>query len=306
MAGDQRMGRLEWALLLVLSLFWGASFLFYRVLAPEVPPFTVVFGRVGLAAIVLNIVLLARGGRLPSRAAEWRSYFVMAALNNVVPFALFAYGEKHISSGLASILNAMTPIFTVLVAHWATHNEKLSWNKAAGVAFGFAGVVILIGPGALEDIGGKNVLGELACLGATVCYGFGGVYSKRFAGQPLIRVVTAQVTASSLLTLPLAAAIEQPWTIPMPSIAAWGSLIGIAMLSTVVAYLMYFHLLAKAGVTNISLVTFLIPASAVLLGVVLLGESVDAGALLGMLVIGFGLAAIDGRPLQWLRRLATA
>ncbi len=301
MGSVQSMGRKEWALLLILSLFWGASFLFYRVLAPELPPFTVVFGRVALAALVLNIVLVARGGRLPSRAVEWRSYFVMAALNNVIPFALFAYGEKHISSGLASILNAMTPIFTVLVAHWATHNEKLSWNKAVGVAFGFAGVIILIGPGALHGIGGQHVLGELACLCATICYGFGGVYAKRFAGQSLIKVVTAQVTASSLLTLPLATIIEQPWTLPMPSLAAWGSLAGIAMLSTVVAYLMYFHLLAKAGATNISLVTFLIPASAILLGVVILGETVSTSAFGGMLVIGLGLAAIDGRPLHWLR-----
>jgi drug/metabolite transporter (DMT)-like permease len=300
MPSDHTMGRLEWALLLLLSLFWGASFFFYKVLVTELGPFTIVLGRVGIAALLLNILLRARGGRLP-RAREWGGYFVVATLNNVIPFALIAYGERHISSGLASILNAMTPIFTVLVAHWATHNEKLSWNKAAGIGFGFAGVVILIGPSALDDIGGKNLLGELACLAATISYGFGGVYSKRYAGQPLIRVVTAQMTAATLLTIPLAAAVERPWTLAMPSLPVWGALIGIATVSTVVAYLIWFRVLAKSGATNISLVTLLIPVSAGLLGVLFLNESVNMNAVAGMLVIGLGLAAIDGRPLRWLR-----
>ncbi len=305
MAGDQKMGRLEWALLLILSLFWGGSFFFYKVLVRELSPFTIVLGRMAIAALGMNIVLAARGGRLPG-PSQWPAYFVLAALNNVVPFALIAYGERHISSGLASIINAMTPIFTVLVAHWATHNEKLSWNKAAGIVFGLAGVIVLIGPSALGDIGGKNFLGELACLAATVSYGFGGVYSRKFTGQSLIGVVTAQMTAAAVMAAPLAALFEQPWTLAMPSLPVWGALIGIATVSTVVAYLMYFHILAKAGATNMSLVTFLVPVSAVLLGVLFLDETVSANALTGMLVIGLGLAAIDGRPLQWLKRLAAA
>jgi drug/metabolite transporter (DMT)-like permease len=300
------MGRLEWALLVILSLFWGASFFFYKVLVSELPPFTIVMGRVGIAALVLNVLLRARGGRLPSRWPEWRDYFVMAALNNVIPFALIAYGERHISSGLASILNAMTPIFTVLLAHWATHNEKLSWNKAVGIGFGFAGVIILIGPSALDDIGGNNLLGELACLAATISYGFGGVFGRRFRSQPLLTVATAQVTASTLLVVPLAALADRPWTLAIPSVPVWGALLGLSLVSTVVAYLIYFHILAKSGATNISLVTFLLPISAVLLGVLFLSESVNMNAIAGMLVIGLGLAAIDGRLLQRLRRPSAA
>jgi drug/metabolite transporter (DMT)-like permease len=299
---SQTMGRREWALFAILSLLWGASFFFYKVLVSELGPFTIVFGRVLIAALVLNVLLLARGEKLPATFAEWRGYLVMAALNNVIPFALIAYGEKQISSGLASIINAMTPIFTVLVAHWATHNEKLSWNKAAGVGLGFAGVIILIGPSALNDIGGGNMIGELACLAATISYGFGGVYSRRFAGQPLIKVVGTQMTAATLLVVPLAALFEQPWTLPMPSLSLWGALFGIALLSTVVAYLLFFRILARSGATNTSLITFLLPISAVLLGVAFLGEQISTSAIAGMLVIGLGLAAIDGRPLQWLKR----
>jgi drug/metabolite transporter (DMT)-like permease len=296
----QHMGRIEWALLTILSLFWGASFFFYKVLV-ELGPFTVVLGRMGIAAAVMIPVLYARGGKLPTWRA-WGPYFVMALLNNVIPFSLFAYSERHITSGLASIINAMTPIFTVLVAHIWTHNEKLSWNKAAGVGCGLLGVVILIGPAALADIGGKDVLGEVCCLLATVSYGFSGVYGKRFSGRPLNEVVTGQVVAATILVAPLAILLEQPWTLPAPGLAVWASLTGIALVSTVAAYLIYFHILAKAGATNISLVTFLVPVSAVLMGVFFLGETVNVSAIAGIVVIGLGLACIDGRLFILLKR----
>ncbi len=300
----QHMGRAEWALLVMLSLFWGASFFFYKILV-ELGPFTVVLGRMGIAAAVMIPVLYARGGKLPAWRG-WGPHFVLALLNNVIPFSLFAYSERHITSGLASIINAMTPIFTVLVAHFWTHNEKLSWNKAAGVGCGLVGVVVLIGPAALADIGGKDVLGEVCCLLATVSYGFAGVYGKRFSGQPLNEVVTGQVTAATILVAPLAIFFEQPWTLPPPGLAVWASLTGIALISTVAAYLIYFHILAKAGATNISLVTFLVPVSAVLMGVFFLGETVNASAVAGIVVIGLGLACIDGRLVNWLKRRPAA
>jgi drug/metabolite transporter (DMT)-like permease len=301
MPSGRHMGRLEWALIVILSLFWGASFFFFKVLVGEMGPFTIVLGRMGIATLVMNLILTARGERLPPFSA-WLPFFIMGFLVNVLPFSLIAYGEKHISSGLASIVNAMTPISTVLVAHWWTQSEKLSWNKIAGVLCGVAGVTILIGPSVLEDIGGRNLLGQLACLAATVSYGFGGVYGHRFSEQSLFKVVTAQMTASSILVLPLAAGFEQPWALPMPSLPVWGALFGIALVSTVAASLIFFHILAKAGATNLSLVNFLLPVSAVFLGVAFLGESVNTNAIAGMLVIGLGLAFIDGRPLRWLRQ----
>ncbi len=300
MPNGQTMGRLEWALLLILSLFWGASFFFYKLLV-TLGPLTVVLGRMGIAAVVMNILLFARGKRLPP-LSQWGPFFVMAALGNVLPFAMFAYSERHITSGLASIINATTPIFTVIVAHYWTHNEKLGWNKAVGVVLGLVGVTIVIGPSALSDLGGKSIFGELACLIASISYGFSGVYGRRFSGQSLFSIVTAQLTAATILVVPLAAIFEQPWTNPMPTATVWAALFGIALASTVLAYLIYFHILAKAGATNISLVTFLVPVSAVFLGMLFLGEGLGANTVGGMLVMGLGLAAIDGRPIAFLRR----
>jgi drug/metabolite transporter (DMT)-like permease len=306
MSHGQTMGRLEWGLLLFLSLLWGASFFFFKVLVTELPPFTIVLGRVAIASVVLNILLRVQGGHLPTSGAEWRDHFILAVTNYVMPYALIAYGEKHISSGLASILNAMVPIFTMLMAHALTRSEKLSWNKAAGVAFGLIGVVCIVGPSALQDIGGRNLLGEFACLTAAVLYGFGNVFGRRFRGWPLLQVATSQVTASLVVVLPLACFVDHPWTLPLPSLPVWGALIGLALLSTVVAYNIYFHILSKAGSTNISQVAFLVPISAVLLGIAFLGETLSANALAGMAVIGLGLAAIDGRLLRWLKRSTPA
>lgn len=299
-----RMDRSEWALFLLLSVFWGASFYFYKLLV-ALGPLTVVLGRVGIAALLMNLLLPLRGERLPP-LKDFGPYFVMAALSNVFPFAMFAYSEHHISSGLASIINAMTPIFTVIVAHFWTHNEKLAWNKAAGIVCGFLGVAILMGPDALLGLSGASLTGQIACLAATIAYGFGGVYGRRFSGRSLFVVVTAQMTAATLMTAPLALAIERPWHMPLPGAPAIAALLGIAVISTVGAYLIYFHILAKAGATNISLVTFLIPVSAVLMGTVFLGETLSAAALAGMAVIGIGLAAIDGRPVLWLKRQLSA
>jgi Predicted permeases len=289
---------MEWALFAVLSLFWGASFLFYKLLI-TLGPLTVVLGRMGIAAVAMNLILHARGERLPPWR-QWGPFFVMAALSNVFPFTMFAFSERHIDAGLAAILNATTPMFTVIVAHFWTHSEKLAWNKALGVVCGLAGVAIVMGPSAVAGFGNGSLLGQLACIAASVSYGFGGVYGKRFASMSLMTLVTAEFTAATLLVAPLALGFEQPWTLAMPDLTVWAALAGIALISTVAAYLIYFHILAKAGATNISLVTLLVPVSALFLGVVFLHEPLRLAAVSGMVVIGLGLAAIDGRPFAWI------
>lgn len=290
------MGGREWFMLLTLSVLWGSSFLFFALLVAELPILTVVLGRVGLAALALNLLLFLRGTPMV-RAMPWRAFAVMGLLNNVVPFLLFAFAVTRIPSGLAAILNATTPIFTVLAAHALTRDEKLGGSKMIGVASGFAGVVVLVGPGLLADLGQADVLGQASCLLAALSYAFAGLYGRRFRGLAPLHVATGQITASTALVLPFALIVDRFWALPMPSATVWGALAGIALLCTAVAYILYFAILARAGATNLLLVTFLLPASALVLGALVLAEPVTPRALAGMALMGMGLVAIDGRML---------
>jgi len=292
---ELRMGGREWVLLLALSILWGGSFFFFKVLVAELPPLTVVLGRVGLAALALNAVLLVRGDPMPTSPRLWGAFLIMGLLNNVVPFTLIVFGETRISSGLASILNATTPIFAVLAAHALTANEKLTWAKGAGVLLGFLGVAVLIGPGILSSVGDNDILGELCCLLAALVYAFAGIYGRRFRGLAPLKIATGQVTASTAVLLPMSLLIDRPWSLPAPSATAWAALAAIALLSTALAYMIYFRILAAAGATNLLLVTFLLPISALLLGSAFLGEAITPQSIAGMALIGLGLAAIDGR-----------
>ena len=301
-----RMGLAEWLLLLALSALWGGTFFFFKVLLEDLPPFTIVLGRVGIAAVALNLYLLARRDPMPTAARTWGAFLVMGLLNNVVPFSLIVFGETRISSGLASILNAATPVFAVLSAHVLTANERLTWRRGAGVLFGFAGVAVLIGPDALAGLAAQDLPGEISCLAAAFIYGLAGIYGRRFKGIAPIKVATGQITASTLILLPVAALVDRPWTLAMPGTATWVSLISLALLCTALAYMLYFRILAVAGATNLMLVTFLLPISALLLGWLALGEAIAPSALYGMALIGLGLACIDGRPLGWFRRARAA
>ena len=285
----------SWGWLLALSVLWGGSFFFFKVLVEHYPPFTVVLGRVGGAAVLLGLWLWARGEHIGGGWRLWGEFLIVGVLNNVVPYTLIVFGESRISSGLASILNATTPIFTVLVAHVWTTNEKLTLAKALGVAFGFAGVATLMAHGVAWT--GGDFAGEAACLAAALSYALAGVYGRRFHDIAPVKVATGQIVASTLVLLPLTAWVDRPWTLPAPDlgdILAWAAL---AALCTALAYVIYFRILAVAGATNLLLVTFLLPVSALTLGVLFLHETIGARTLAGLALIGLGLAAIDGRPL---------
>ena len=297
------MGGREWIMLVALATLWGGSFFFFKVmLNGHLPPFLIVLGRVGLAAVMLNIWLLAKREYMPISLIAWRDFIIMGLLNNVAPFSLIVLGEQRISSGLASILNATTPIFTIIVAHWLTDTEKLSGPKIFGIIIGFIGVAVLVGSGAISGSYGTDVTGELACLIAAISYAFAGVFGRRFRGMNPIKVATGQITGSTLVLIPIVLIFEHPWTLPMPGTDVWGAMVGIALLSTVIAYILYSRILAVAGATNLLLVTFLLPISALLLGWGLLGENIALRSIIGMAIIGLGLAAIDGRFLTWARR----
>jgi drug/metabolite transporter (DMT)-like permease len=302
---NRRMNGGEWLALLLLSVLWGGSFFFAAVLIKTLPPFTIVFLRVGLAAVILNVLVGAIGMRMPRGRPVWLAFFGMGLLNNAVPFCLVVWGQSHIASGLAAILNATTPISTVMVAHMLTDDEKITGNRLLGVALGFFGVVILIGPDSLHGLG-TSVLAQIAVLTAAVFYAFAGVYGRRFKlmGIDPILTATGQVTASALMLFPIAMLVDNPWTLAMPPLPVWAAIMGSALLSTALGYVLYFRILATAGATNLLLVTFLIPVSAILMGTFGLGERLDARHFAGLAIIGAGLAAIDGRLLVRLRQLA--
>lgn len=293
------MGPVEWLLLVTLSVLWGGSFLFGKIALAELPPFTVVLGRVALAALALWLAVAATRQSVPRARAVWLAFFAMGLINNLIPFSLIMWGQVRIGSGLASILNATTPLWTVVVAHWLTADEKMDARKLAGVLIGVAGVAVMIGPLALAGLGG-DVTAQLAVIAATLSYAFAGLYGRRFARMGVAPMVVAggQVGATTVMLLPIALLVDMPWTLPMPGLRTWAALAGLALLSTALAYVLYFRILAKAGATNVLLVTFLIPVSGVLMGVLVLDEPLEPRQLAGMALIGLGLAAIDGRLLR--------
>ncbi len=290
-----------WIWLLSLSVLWGGSFFFAKVALDELAPLSVVFGRVALAAVALNLALAFSAGSLFQRKMPWRSFFAMGMLNNIVPFALIFWGQTQIASGLASIINATTPLFTLVVAHFLTKDERIDAVKLSALLIGIGGVAVPMGPDVLNSSHG--LWGQVACLGAALSYAFAGIYGRRFKtiGVAPLDAAAGQLTASTMLILPIMLIVDQPWALPaFPSATVWAALSGLALLSTAIAYVLYFRILSAAGATNLLLVTFLIPVTAILLGAAILGEHLLPRHFAGMALIGLSLAAIDGRLLSFL------
>lgn len=285
-----RMSTAEWLTLLILSLVWGGSFFFIEVAGPFLPPLLLVWLRVTLAAAALAAVLHATGTPWPRRA-DWPALFVMGTLNNALPFSLLTMAQTRIDGGVASILNATTPLFTLVVAALAGQ-DRLTLPRAAGLACGLAGVAALAGPAAPAG----QTLAYLACLAAALSYALAGVWGRRFAGRPPLSTAFGMLACAAVLLGPPALLVDRPWTLPVPPAAALAAVAALAILSTAAAYILYFRLLATAGAVNLSLVTFLVPASAIGLGVLVLGETLLARHLAGLALILGGLALVSRRP----------
>jgi drug/metabolite transporter (DMT)-like permease len=293
---DNRIDARDWSLLALLSVLWGGSFFFNGVVLKELPPLTVVLLRVMLAALFLLPLLWVYRIRFPQGLSGWKPFFAIALVNNVLPFSLIVAGQTYIPSGLASILNATTPLFTVLVMA-AAGDEKLHARRVAGVVTGLIGVIILHG----EELGFQSGegIGILLCLMAAFSYGLSALYARRkLSDSPPLATATFQMMASSLMMAVVAATFDRPWQLPMPGATTWLALIGLAALSTALAYIVFFQILRRSGSTNVMLVTLLIPVTAILLGYLVLGESVSAREIMGALVIGSALLLIDGRVLK--------
>ena len=300
-ANDNRIDARDWSLLAVLSILWGGSFFFNGAALRELPPLTLVLLRVVLGAAILLPLLRMQGISFPKGVAGWKPFLVIGLLNNVIPFSLIVIGQTFIPSGLASILNATTPLFTVMVMA-AAREEALQMRRVAGVALGLLGVIILRGWG-IETRPGQG-FGILLCLGGALSYGFAALAARRLLkDSPPLGTAAFQLMASTVMMAIVAGVVEQPWHLPIPGLTTWLAVLGLAGLSTALAYIVFFQIIRRSGATNVMLVTLLIPVTAILLGWLVLGEPISAREIAGAIVIGSALLVIDGRALNLLRRV---
>jgi drug/metabolite transporter (DMT)-like permease len=300
---QRSMAGQDWAMLFGLALVFGSAFFLVKLALGSYGPLTVALLRVALGGLILAAVAVWRGRALPRGKRVWLTLLVMGALNNAIPFGLICWGQTHIESGLTAILNAMTPIFTVLAAH-AAGQERLTLRRLVGVGLGFLGVAVLIGPDSLSHLDPTN-LAEIAVLLAAVSYAAAGIWGRRLRELPIEVAAGGMLGGSTLLLLPLALLLEHPWRIS-PTPMSLAALAALGALSTAVAYLLYFRLLRRVGPTNLLLVTFLLPIVALALGAVFLGERIEIGDLAGLALILLGLAAIDGRVFGLFRATSPA
>ncbi len=302
---NRTMTALEWALLLVLSVLWGSTFLFLSFATREVPPFSIAAVKVTLAAGALLLAMRQAGARLPRGRRTWGQFVLMGVFNDAGPFILLAFASPFVATGLASVLIATSPLFTVVLAHWLTADERMTWRHAVGVLIGFAGLAVMLGGGTFS-FSAAGILGALACLGASLGYAYAGIYGRRFAPLGLHAMTTAagQLSTSAIMLIPLALVIDRPWTLAPPSWTAVGAILAMGLLTGALAYSIFYRILATAGATNVVLVTFLSPITAILLGIGVLGERLSGQQMGGMALVAVGLAVLDGRVLGLVRAKA--
>lgn len=288
-------------MLLLLAAVWGGSFFFGEIALREVPPLTITLHRVLWAVPILALLVRIKGIAVPKSLRVWGAYFVMGALNNAIPFSLIFWGQTQIDSGLASILNGTTAMFAAVVAGLLLPDEPLTAKKIIGAALGIAGVAFIMGPSALTEFNPSN-LAQLAILGATLSYAFAGVWGKTaLGGQPPLMNALGMLIGSTVLMIPIVFVFDGPPNLSL-SAGVWGALIGMAVLSTALAYFLYFAILVRAGAANLLLVTLLIPPFAIGLGVMFLGEQMGLEAWIGFAIIAFGFAVTDGRLFSYFLR----
>lgn len=287
----------DWGMLLLLGALWGGSFFFARVAVLEIHPLTLVLFRVSIAAAALHVYLAVAGPSFRLALPMAGSFFGLAILNNIIPFTLMFAGQTELGAGAASILNATTPFWTMILANLVTVDEKLSWNKVTGVVLGIGGTVVMIGPDVIAS-SGAPAWAKFALVGTALSYACAALFARRFSVLPPQIVATGQLTASTVIMLPVVLLWNGTAGMFDASMAAWLSVLGLALLATSVGYILFFALIGSAGATNASLVTLIVPVSAILLGALFLGERMHWYEFAGMGLIGLGLLIIDGRLLR--------
>lgn len=287
----------DWLLLLALGAIWGGAFLSTKIAVTDVPPLTIAAARLGVGAVTLLVLLAIRGERLPGfgtpRArAFWLFALGVALAANAVPFSLLAWAQQYIASGLAGVFMSMVPLFILPLGHAFVPGETLTWRKAAGFFTGFAGVMVLIGPDVLASLGaggGLLLLAQLACLGVAFCYATGSILAKRAPDLGLIRFATAALLLASLISIPVAVAVEAPRPVDW-SAASWVALAYLGLLPTALATVMLLAIISSAGPSFLGLVNYQVPVWAVAFGVVFLGEEPSPRLWIALVLILAGLA----------------
>lgn len=292
--GITRMGPMEWLLLITLSIIWGGSFFFNAVALRGLPPLVVVWGRITIGCLGLVAILGVSSLDVRPYLHRWREFLVLGVLNTAIPFSLIVWGQQHIESGLAAVINATTPAFTILVANFFTTDERASVRKFAGAVIGLGGVATLIGADAFAGFG-DHVLGQAAIMGAALSYACSATYARRLHGVPSMVTACGQLTASALVMLPVVLVLGRPWELPMPGLDVIGAVVGLGLVCSALAYILFFRILATAGATNVQLVTLLIPFSASTLGITILGEPFSWRLIAGMVIVTTAALLIDGR-----------
>jgi drug/metabolite transporter (DMT)-like permease len=290
---SSRPTRTDLALLVLLALLWGSSFTWIKVGVETIPPASLTAGRIALAAMILLAVLRLRGIDLPSAPITWLHLLVQSVINLVLPFLLISWGEQHVSSGLASILTTTAPLFAFTIAAVTGHAARGA-AQALGLACGFAGVILIIGAGALSELGGPQLASQLALVGAGFCYGSSSNYGRVFRAMSPVAVGAGTLLWATALTVPLALLLDRPWTLE-PSTRSLGAMLLLGVLSTALAFSIYFRLLGILGTVGTSTVGYLRVGFGVVLGILFLGEHLTLASGAGLALIVVGVAAINGQ-----------
>ena len=285
-----------WALFLGLGFFWGSSYFWIKIALDTVPPLTLIAGRLVLASLFLWAVVLLTRETLPRSPRQYGHLLVMAFVNIVVPFILIAYGEQTIDSALASILNATVPLFVIVLAPMFLPDEDITWARVAGLAIGFAGVVLLVAPD-LVNVQDSDLTGELLLLGSSLSYGIGNVYAKRNVKGLAPRIPALfQVFLATLVIVPAALVVDRPLETVQPAPEAVLAIVWLGIIGSGLAYLCYFTILANWGATRTSLVAYLLPVVGIVLGAVVLGDPVTLNRIAGTALVIAGIALVNRGP----------
>jgi drug/metabolite transporter (DMT)-like permease len=303
-ASAPKLDATGWGLIAILSVLWGGAFFLIEVGLRSYPPITLVFIRVGFAVPAMWIAMRIMGQHLPTDMRIWALLTVVGAFNCALPFTLFFWGQQYLDSSYAAILNATTPLWGVVTAHFMTADEKATPSRIIGVLVGLAGIIVMVGPDAMKGFS-NNLLAQLACLISTVFYSLAAIFGRRLSQSSLtpMAVATGQTMTAALLMIPIMLVVDQPWTMPMPRLDATLAGLALALVSTALAYFLYFRLIDQSGASNAQLVAFLMPVLAVILGIAFLGESLSGGQIIGAGLIALGLVVLDGRLLARIRNV---